>query len=131
MTNSLALNAGLLSLLNRMGDVGDLPQPFAREIVLLECRVAGTAYRDLNAIELTLHAGDELTLRREPDNEHDKLAIQILTASGAHLGYVPRPKNETLARLMDAGKFMFAKLMEKSRENRWLKIDVQIVIREL
>ena len=39
MTNSLALNAELLSLLNRTGDVGDLPQPFAREIVLLECRV--------------------------------------------------------------------------------------------
>ena len=131
MTNSLALNAELLSLLNRTGDVGDLPQPFAREIVLLECHVAGTAYRDLNAIEPALHAGDELTLRREPGNEHDKLAIQILTASGVHLGYVPRAKNETPARLMDAGKFLFAKLREKSLENRWLKIDVQIVMREL
>ena|SRR5436305_371218 len=131
MTNSLALNAGLMSLLNRTDNVGDLPQPFAREIVLLECHVAGTAYRDINAVELTLCTGDELTLRREPGNEHDKLAIQILTASGVHLGYVPRAKNETPARLMDAGKFLFAKLREKSLENRWLKIDVQIVMREL
>src|SRR5437868_6119919 len=113
MTNSLALNAGLMSLLNRTGTAADLPQPFARDIILLECHVAGTAYRDLNAIELTLHTGDELTLRREPGNEHDGLAIQILTASGAHLGYVPRAKNETPARLMDAGKFLFAKLTEK------------------
>jgi HIRAN domain len=131
MTNSLALNTGVMSLLNRAGTAADLPLPFVRDIILLECHVAGTAYRDLNRIESILSAGDELTLRREPDNEHDELAIQILTASGAHLGYVPRTKNETLARLMDAGKFLFAKLTEKRRENRWLKINVQIVMREL
>jgi hypothetical protein len=131
MTNSLTLNNGLMSLLNRAGPAADLPQPFVRDIILLECHVAGTAYRDLNAIEPALCVGDELTLFREPDNEHDDLAIQILTASGTHLGYIPRAKNEPLARLMDAGKFLLAKLMEKSRENRWLKIDVQIIMREL
>lgn len=131
MTNSLALNNGLMSLLNRAGTIADLPLPFVRDIVLLECHVAGTAYRDLNAIELILRAGDELTLRREPDNEHDNLAIQILTASGAHLGYIPRAKNEPFARLMDAGKCLFAKLMEKRWERRWLKLNVQIFMREL
>jgi HIRAN domain len=131
MTNSLALNNGLISLLNREGTAADLPQPFARDILMLECHVAGTSYRDLNAIETALCVGDELTLLREPDNEHDDLAIQILTASGAHLGYIPRAKNEPLARLMDAGKFLFAKLTEKSREKRWLKVDVQIIMREL
>src|SRR5947209_15764011 len=128
MTNSLALNNGLMSLL---GTAADLPLPFVRDIILLECHVAGTAYRDLNRIESILRAGEELTLRREPDNEHDNLAIQILTASGSHLGYIPRAKNEPLARLMDAGKCLFAKLTEKSRENCWLKIDVQIFMREL
>lgn len=130
MTNSLAPNAGLVSLLNRTGTAADLPQPFAREIILLECHIAGTAYLDLTEIEPALRAGNELTLRREPDNEHDHHAIRILTANGVHLGYVPRPKNETLAHLMDAGKFLFAKLTEKSREKRWLKIDVQIIMRE-
>ena len=101
------------------------------EAFTLECHVAGMAYRDLNEIEPALRAGDELTLRREPDNEHDDLAIQILTADGTHLGYVPRAKNETLARLMDAGKFLFARLTEKRREKRWLKIDIQIYMHEL
>jgi hypothetical protein len=32
---------------------------------------------------------------------------------------------------MDAGKLLSAKLTGKRRENRWLKIDVQIVMREL
>jgi hypothetical protein len=130
MTNSLAPNAALSSLLNRAGTAVGLPQPFARDILLLECYVAGTAYRDLNAIEPTQRAGDELTLRREPDNDHDELAIQILTADGTHLGYVPRAKNEPLAHLMDAGKLLFAKLTEKGREKRWLKISVQISMRE-
>jgi hypothetical protein len=59
-------------------------------ILLLECHVAGTAYCDLDAIEDALRAGGELAPRREPGNEHDPLAIQILTAGGTLLGYVPR-----------------------------------------
>lgn len=117
MTNSLALNDGLMSLLNRTGNPGDLPRPFARDILLLECHIAGTTWRDLSEVAHTLHAGDELTLRRELGNEHDELAIQVLTANGAHLGYIPRTNNETLARLMAAGKLLFAKLTGKSREN--------------
>ncbi len=131
MTNSLALNTGLMTLLNRIGSAGELPQPFTRDIVLLECHIAGTTWRDLAEIEHTLHTGDNLTLRREPSNSHDKLAIQILTSNGAHLGYVPRARNETLARLMDAGKLLSARLVAKSQEKRWLKIDVQIIMREL
>ncbi len=42
-----------------------------------------------------------------------------------------RAENEALARLMDADKFLFARTTEKSREKRWLKIDVQIIMREL
>ena len=131
MMNSPALNPGLMSLLNRTGNVGDLPRPFARDILLLECHIAGTTWRDLSEVEYTLHAGDELTLHREPANEHDQLAIQVLTSDGAHLGFIPRANNETLARLMDAGKLLFARLIGKSREKRWLKIDVQIFMWEL
>jgi hypothetical protein len=131
MTNSLVLNNELMSLLNRTGKTTDLPLPFARDIILLECHIAGTAYRDLNGIESVLRAGDELTLRREPDNEHDHLAIQILTARDTHLGYVPRAKNEPLARLMDAGKFLFTRLTKVNRAGHWLKIDVQIALREI
>jgi hypothetical protein len=56
--------------------------------------------------------------------------MQTLTAGGALLGYVPRARSEAPARLMDAGKLLFARLTGKRRENRWLKIDVQIVMRE-
>ena len=58
------------------------------------------------------------------------MVMQTLTAGGALLGYVPRARSEAPARLMDAGKLLFARLTGKRRENRWLKIDVQIVMRE-
>lgn len=62
-----------------------------------------------------------------------------MTPDAAHMSYLdpyreavaPRAKNETFASLVDAGKLLFAKLTEKSRKNRWLKIYVQIYMREL
>ncbi len=84
--------------------------PFAREIMLIECHIAGTGYRDLKEVEPALLPGSFLPLKREPANEYDPLAIMILDDGGHHLGYVPRAKNEVLARLMDAGKLLFARL---------------------
>lgn len=87
---------------------GGLAAPFAKEIFLLETQVAGTSHFSSRENEPTLAVNDSLILRRELNNPHDPLAILILTESGEKLGYVPRDRNEILARLMDAGKFLFA-----------------------
>ena len=58
-----------------------------------------------------------------------------MTPDAAHMSYLEphreafalRAGNEPLARLMDAGKFLFAQLAEKNRETRLLRIDVQIL----
>ncbi len=73
-------------------------------ILLLETEVAGTAYYDAKAALPGLAPGDPLALRREPDNRHDALAIEVFAANGMKLGYVPRIHNPPIARLMDAGK---------------------------
>ncbi len=104
--------------------------PFAREIMLVESQIAGTSHRDLQAIEPALVPGTLLVLRREPDNTHDSLAIMIFNESGAHLGYVPRAKNEALARLMDAGKILFARLESKAWQSDWLRVEVRIFLRD-
>ena len=41
-----------------------------------------------SAVEIT--RGDEVFLRREPDNQYDADAVQFLDASGKVLGYIPR-----------------------------------------
>ncbi len=120
----------LLALLHgAFGKDGGL-QPFAREIMLIECHIAGTSYRDIKGIEPTLAVGSLLVLKREPDNAHDALAIMIADETGHHLGYVPRVKNEALARLMDAGKLLFGKLEKKEWVGDWLKVEMRVFMRD-
>jgi len=104
--------------------------PFAREIMLIECNIAGTSHRDVKSVEPELLPGDLLPLKREPDNAHDPLAIMILNETGHHLGYVPRAKNEALARLMDAGKLLFARLESKAWHGDWLQVEARIFLRD-
>lgn len=113
----------------------NLPRPFAAETFLLACHVAGTSYRDLTAIEPQLEINTIFNLRREPDNQHDALAIAIYHQNNAHLGYVPKQKNEVLARLLDAGKLLVARLVHKEWQSgysnqNWLRLDVEIFLRD-
>ena len=40
-------------------------------------------------------------------------------------------KNEVLSKLMDAGKLLFGRLDEKNWVDDWLKLDVQVYLRDL
>lgn len=104
--------------------------PFVREILLIECHVAGTSHQELTEVEPQLAVGDALILEREPENPHDARAIRIRHMNGAMLGYVPRAKNEALANLMDAGKLLFGRLEQKAKLNDWLKLDIRILLRD-
>ena len=107
-----------------------LPMPFTKEIFLIACHVAGTGYRDVKRFEPELEIGHFLVFKREPQNPHDTLAIAVFDEKGRKLGYVPKAKNEVLARLMDSGKFIFGKLISKEWVDDWLKIDIQIFMRD-
>jgi len=131
MEHALAkIDPALLALMHgSFGKDGAL-KPFARETMLMECQIAGLSHRNVKKVEPRLMPGDMLPLKREPDNPHDPLAIMILTEAGEHLGYVPRAKNETLARLMDAGKLLFAKLESKSWQGDCLRVSTHIYLRD-
>lgn len=110
---------------------GGLAAPFAKEIFLIETHVAGTSHVPIRQIEPTLIPSASLVLRREPANPHDKLAILILTGEGEKLGYIPRDRNEVLARLMDAGKFLFARLESKEWQGDWLHVSARVFLRDV
>ena len=57
-----------------------------------------------NFIEEYGEPGRQLLLVREPENEYDRWATKVCTLSGTMLGYLPAWKNQSVARLMDAGK---------------------------
>ena len=111
-------------------DEEGLPKPFVREVELLNCNIAGTTFLDLDEIEPELREHQLLMLKREPKNKNDDKAILILTEDGQKLGYVPKKKNEVLSNLMDAGKLLFGRLNKKTWVDTWLKLDVQVFLRD-
>ncbi len=74
-----------------------------KRLLLLECRIHGSHYYScLSLLESgQIHAGDCLHLAREPDNTYDTYAIEVFTAGGEKLGYVPKNHNRVIATLMD------------------------------
>ena len=120
-----------LEIIRTSLDKTGLPKPFVQEVELLNCHVAGTTFLDLDDIESKLTNNQVLMLKREPKNKNDDKAILILTEDGQKLGYVPKEKNEVLSNLMDAGKLLFGRLNKKTWVDNWLKLDVQVFLRDL
>ena len=112
-------------------DKTGLPKPFVQEVELLNCNIAGTTFLNLKDIEPKLKKNQLLVLKREPKNKYDDKAILILTEDGQKLGYVPQERNEILSKLMDAGKLLFGRLDEKNWVGRWLRLDIQVYLRDL
>lgn len=112
-------------------DKTGLPKPFVQEVELLNCHIAGTSFLDLDDIEFKLTKNQLLMLKREPKNKNDDKAILILTEDGQKLGYVPKEKNEVLSNLMDAGKLLFGRLDKKKWVDMWLKLDIQVFLRDI
>lgn len=92
----------------------------------MECHIAGTSYLDLDEVEPLLKAGEKLLLLHEPKSEHDRFAVAIYTAEMRKLGYLPREKNESVARLLNTGKLIFAVLESKEWQDDWLKFSVKV-----
>ena len=120
------INPKLLAALSK-GSLGI--SVFSKDILVLECLVAGTSFRKLQAVEPGLTTEVKLELKREPKNEFDEYAI-ALHFEEHKIGYIPRDKNEVVARLMDAGKAFFATILAKEWEGNWLKIEIKVYLKD-
>lgn len=100
---------------------GEMLKPFSRSIFLRHMPVAGIHYVENYASLLKkLKEEDRLVLIREPQNEYDEWAILVMTETRKKLGYIPRRENRILARLMDAGKSIYAEVSEIDMDpDRW------------
>lgn len=124
-------NGDLIEYLMKTGSGIDLPKPFERDIYLFDTYVAGTTHIEgIENIGESLKDDDRLVFYREPENEHDPQAIRIETLGKDKIGYVPRQDNVIFSRLMDAGKVLFAKVVEKEMRGKWLKIKIKIYLHE-
>lgn len=117
-------------LVNTGGDI-DIPRPFEQDIYLFDTYVAGTTHVEgIEEIYSSLKIDDKLVFYREIENEHDPQAIRIETLRKEKIGYVPRQDNVVFSRLMDSGKVLFAKVMEKEMRGKWARIKIKIYLHE-
>lgn len=92
--------------------LGRKPEP--RRIDLLEVHIAGFQYHEgmRPGVFSMFGKGDELVLRREPDNPYDPSAIAMVTRTGSKLGYLPRRTNGIPAAILDQGVTTRAEIVE-------------------
>lgn len=86
----------------------DTSKPKESRILVLKTGLAGVQFNIKNDAEKAaleaITPGTELLLYREPDNKYDEWAIAVYLTEEDKIGFMSRFKNETIARLMDAGK---------------------------
>ena len=81
-----------------------------KKVNVLECGIVNLDGKNLEPLPV----GTGLHLEREPSNQYDRWAILVKTENGKVLGYIPAGKNQSVARLMDAGKHISACVADSS-----------------
>ena len=96
-------------------------------ILLQDSPLAGFQYHDGKRLWGDMRVGDALVLVREPDNPYDANAIRV-DWRGYKLGYVPRQENADIARLMDKGARLEARISRliESRDP-WQRVRFEIL----
>ena len=86
----------------------------ARKVYLNTAHIAGFFYYEgmQSDVFSSLVVGDELELRREPQNPYDENAIEVYTQSGRKLGYIPRIENPIPAAIADQNVAIGAEISE-------------------
>jgi hypothetical protein len=97
------------------------------QLILQDSPLAGFQFHAGKKLWPQMRVGDALGLVREPDNRHDPLAIRV-EWQGHHIGYVPRRENRDVARLLDQGAKISARIsrLAQSRDP-WARVRFEIV----
>lgn len=109
--NELTVKQDVLVKKLEQNGLGNVIKPLIKEFLLLDVFVHGLTFDPPPELS-SLSVGDELTLKRER-MPYDEYTVSVLTNEGAYLGEVHELYNEILARLMDAGKILKARVKNK------------------
>lgn len=128
MENELTVRKdGMLSLVTEK-PLGELIKPLSREILLFDSYVAGTSHIKDESVFDDIKVGDRLILQREPDNRFDENAILVLDKEKRKMGYIPEKDNIVFTRLMDAGKYLIAKIDRIEPKGSFRQINISIYL---
>ena len=128
MANELTIGkSNTLSLYSEF-TVGELLKPLQNEIMLFKTYIAGITHLDDDEPVDELRLNDKLILKRQPENKFDENAILVLDQKERKLGYVPEKDNIVFTRLMDAGKYLTAKVVEIDDDDYFRKVRIEIYL---
>jgi hypothetical protein len=97
-------------------------------IIVQQSPLAGFQYYDGKVVWDNMRVGDALTLVREPQNPHDSNAVRV-DWKGQPLGYVPRRDNRDVARQIDRGALVQARIVNlKEARNPWQRVEFEIFV---
>ena len=121
---------GLLRPSAGLPNTGEAKTRPGRRVLLKEVPLAGFEYHRGEGIWPFLVVGAPLRMEREPFNMHDPNAIAVWFHN-EHIGYVPQRENTLLARLMDSGERLEARIVRLlEEENPWRRVRVRIELKE-
>ena len=96
-------------------------------IIVQRSPLAGYRHYDGGEVWRDLKPGDRLELVREPENPYDANAVRV-EWRGVKLGYVPRRDNAAVARQMDRGATLEARLTGlRENRNRSVRLEFEVV----
>jgi hypothetical protein len=81
----------------------------ATDVYLDSLYIAGFQYYKGAEAEMYFKEDDLLVLQRQPKNPHDYFAVEVYHGNNK-LGYLPRTGNKVIARMMDQGVSLHAKI---------------------
>ena len=103
-------------------------QPATR-ILIQSSPVAGFQFHEGKQLWGQFQVGDALTLVREPGNPHDARAVRV-EWNGHMLGYVPRAENDAVARQLDRGNKLEARIVRLTKHrDPWKRIEFEVFLR--
>ena len=96
-------------------------------IIVQRSPLAGFRHYDGAGLWRDMKAGDRLELVREPENPYDAGAIRV-EWRGHKLGYVPRRDNAAVARQLDRGTPLEARVAAlRENRNRSVRIEFEVI----
>lgn len=90
--------------------------------------LAGSQFYAVAKVWNEIRIGDRLTLTREPDNRHDRNAVRV-DWKDQQLGYIPRKENRAVARALDEGERLEARVTTlRDDPDPWQRVEFEVYL---
>ncbi len=98
------------------------------KILVQSSPLAGSQFYAVAEVWPQIRLGDRLTLIREPENRHDRKAVRV-EWQGRQLGYVPRAENRAVARALDDGEKLEARVSRLREDpDPWRRVEFEVFL---